>query len=184
MRGHRHHPHRGSPGRRGSGRAPHQRPPTEHQLSDPEPRPDRSGPRDPRPEILVDAANVAFTNRDEPGERGSVNNILKMRQALVELGFRPIFIADASLKYAVDNPDELARLEQSDQILEAPAGTDADYFLLAYSEREGLPIVSNDVFRDRRAEFPHAARRRVPFMIVDGEVIVDEERLRQAKQTA
>src|SRR5579884_1372829 len=95
-------------------------------------------PRSNEREILVDAANVAFTNHNQPGDHGSVENILKMQQALIELGYRPIFIADASLKYAVDHPEDLTRLEQSGQILEAPAGTEADYFLLAYSEREGL----------------------------------------------
>lgn len=136
---------------------------------------EHSPPR--RRAILVDAANVAFTNHDEPHARGSVDNILAMRRALVSLGYQPIFIADASLRYAVDHPELLNELEESGEILQAPAGTDADYFLLAYAERQGLPIVSNDVFRDRRDEFPEASRRRVPFMIVDGEVILEQEQL-------
>lgn len=190
MRGHKHSRHHQSVGhRRGHGR--HRRnlaaPPRDHQQpADPSPEMQQPAvsPRSNQREILVDAANVAFTNHNQPGDRGSVENILKMQQALIELGYRPIFIADASLKYAVDHPEALTRLEQSGQILEAPAGTEADYFLLAYSEREGLPIVSNDIFRDRRAEFPRAVRRRVPFMIVDGEVIIDRERLRRIEQAA
>ena len=128
-------------------------------------------------EILVDVANVAFTNRNEPHATGSVENVLAMRQALVDLGFHPIFIADASLKYKVDHPEKLDQLEQEGRIKQAPAGTQADYFLLAYACQENLPIVSNDVFRDRQDEFPKAFERRVPFMIIDGKVILDHERL-------
>ncbi len=131
-------------------------------------------------QILVDAANVAFTNHDQPGDRGSVDNLIRMRRALVNLGYEPVFIADASLRHEVDHPEELDALEQSGQILQAPAGTQADYFLLALAEREHLPIVSNDVFRDRRREFPDASQRRVPFMIIDGEVILDLEHLHHA----
>jgi len=102
-----------------------------------------------------------------------------MRRALVDLGFRSIFIADASLRYKVDHPEELSQLEQEGRILQAPAATQADYFLLAYARQENLSIVSNDTFRDRRAEFPDGFARRVPFMIVDGRVILDLERLSQ-----
>lgn len=133
-------------------------------------------------QVLVDAANVAFTNHDEPNARGSVENIRAMRKALIDLGLHPIFIADASLKYSVDHPEKLNELEQSGQILQAPAGTQADYFLLALARREDAPIISNDVFRDRRDEFPEAFRHRVPFMIVDGQVVIDRERLRQAER--
>ncbi|HVC32498.1 MAG TPA: hypothetical protein VNL16_03205 [Chloroflexota bacterium] len=131
----------------------------------------------PSQTVLVDAANVAYTNRNESNDKGSLENILDMRKALVDLGYHPIFIADASLKYGVDHPEQLNDLEQSNQILQAPAGTQADYFLLAYARRENLPIVSNDAYRDRQDEFPEAFRRRVPFMIVDGQVIIDRERL-------
>ena len=129
----------------------------------------------PERRILVDAANVAFTNRNQPNAKGCVENLRVMRSALVGLGYHPTFIADASLKFEVDDPEALNQLEQDGRILQAPAGTQADYFLLADARRENLPIVSNDAFRDRQAEFPDAFERRVPFMIVDGRVILDFE---------
>lgn len=129
------------------------------------------------PAILVDAANVAFFNRDAPNAKASIDNLLAMHQQLERLGYRPIFIADAALKYKVDDQQRLDRLEQEGQILQAPAGTQSDYFLLALSTRENLPIVSNDVYRDRAAEFPEAVKRRVPFMIVEGDVLIERENL-------
>ena len=37
-------------------------------------------------------------------------------------------------------------------ILQAPAGSQADYFILAYAEREKLHVVSNDTFRERHLQ--------------------------------
>jgi hypothetical protein len=134
--------------------------------------------------ILVDASNVAFTNRDQLGALGSVDNLRHMCEKLVSLGFRPIFIADARLRHEVDDPATLDQMEQRGEILQAPLGTQADYFLLALAEADHLSIVSNDSFRDRLDEFPQGVRQRVPFMIVDGEVILDFEKRRTSNLAA
>ncbi|HLH74702.1 MAG TPA: hypothetical protein VKX96_15550 [Chloroflexota bacterium] len=135
--------------------------------------------------VLVDASNVAYENRNLPNAKPSVENILKMRERLEELGFCPFVIADASLRHWVDEPHRLNHLEQSGQIHQAPADTQADYFLLSLAEHDYLPIVSNDFYRDRIDEFPLAVKElRVPFMIADGQVVIDQERLRRAVEVA
>lgn len=136
-------------------------------------------------EILVDTSNVAFTNHNRPGEKGSFENIEKMCDYLTSLGFKPVMIADATLRYKIDQPDRLDRLEKKNQIHQAPATTQADYFILQLAEQENLPIISDDAYRDRAREFPRAVHHyRVPFMIVDGTVVVDQERLREAERVA
>ncbi|HEX5415958.1 MAG TPA: hypothetical protein VFZ25_09855 [Chloroflexota bacterium] len=131
--------------------------------------------------VIVDTANVAYENQNGPNEKAKVENVLLMRQRLLSLGFCPIFIADASLRYNVDEPHKFDHLEQSGQIMQSPAGTEADYFCLSLAERDTLPVVSNDFYRDRELEFPIAARElRVPFMIVDNQVILEQEQLRKA----
>lgn len=131
--------------------------------------------------VVVDTANVAYENQNGPNDKAKVENVILMRKRLESLGFCPIFIADASLRYNVDEPHKFNHLEQSGQIMQAPAGTEADYFCLSIAERDSLPVISNDFYRDREQEFPTAARDlRVPFMIVDNQVILEEERLRTA----
>lgn len=135
--------------------------------------------------VLVDTSNVAFANHNRPGEQGSIENIEKMCEYLTGLGFEPVMIADATLRHKIDEPDRLNRLEKSNEIHQAPATTQADYFLLQLAEQENLPIISDDVFRDRAHEFPRAVHDyRVPFMIVEGTVVVDQERLRKAEKAA
>ena len=47
------------------------------------------------------------------------------------------------------------------------------------------PGISNDFYHDREDEFPLAVKDlRVPFMIVDGQVVLEQERLRKAMQIA
>jgi hypothetical protein len=133
-----------------------------------------------RPVIIADAANVAFTNRDKPDVKGSVEQIHQMKKALEELGFRPIFIADASLRHHIDDQQRLERMQHAGDVLQAPAGTEADYFILSYAHQEGVAIVSNDTFNDRSEDFPEAWDRRVPFMIVEGEVILERDKLERA----
>ena len=57
-------------------------------------------------------------------------------------------------------------------IRQAPAGTDADYFILSFARELEASIVSNDRFRDRQKAFPDAARRLIRYMVVKGEVVL------------
>jgi Zc3h12a-like Ribonuclease NYN domain len=119
--------------------------------------------------ILIDGANVAW-EAPSSAKKPRVSNIIAVKQALEELGFAPIIIVDASLKHHVDDPEQLEGLFGSAQVLQAPSGTMADYFLLKTAEERDAQVVSNDEFDQFKAEFPWIKRRRVPFMIVSGSV--------------
>lgn len=58
-------------------------------------------------------------------------------------------------------------------IRQAPAGTDADYFILAFARELDAAIVSNDRFRDRQKAFPDAAGRLIKYMVMKGEVVLE-----------
>ena len=58
-------------------------------------------------------------------------------------------------------------------IRQAPAGTDADYFILSFARELDASIVSNDRFRDRQKTFPDAANRLIRYMIVKDEVVLE-----------
>ena len=59
------------------------------------------------------------------------------------------------------------------EIRQAPAGTDADYFILAFARELDAVVVSNDRFRDREKAFPEAMERIIRYMIVEGEVVFE-----------
>src|SRR5689334_8285606 len=101
----------------------------QHMAEPTKPTDDRSFPR-PDPErsrrAIVDASNVAHA-----GEKGArLATLLAVRDELKEEGFEPILIADAALRHQIDDRAGYERLVEAGELQQAPAGTDADYFVL------------------------------------------------------
>jgi hypothetical protein len=65
-------------------------------------------------------------------------------------------------------------------IRQAPAGTDADYFILSFARELDAVVVSNDRFKDRIEAFPEARERVIRYMIVNDEVVFERRTNRRA----
>ena len=137
-------------------------------------------PEPPKPEalrenhsrvVLVDGSNVAFSSE---GEVGQLKNILAIRERLVADGFEPIVVVDAALRHKIDDPQGYERLVDEGVIKQAPAGTDADYFILSFAEELDASVVSNDRFKDRIKQYPALRKRLIKYMIVQGEVVFEK----------
>ena len=120
--------------------------------------------------VLVDGSNVAHSTE---GEKAQLANIVAMRAKMQEEGFDPVVVVDAALRHQIDDPAGFERLVESGVVRQAPAGTDADYFLLTFARELDARIVSNDRFRDRLSAFPDAADRLIRYMIVEREVVLE-----------
>ena len=119
---------------------------------------------------LVDGSNVAHaTERERP----ALENILLICDRLEEEGYQPIVVVDAALRHQIDERGEYEKLVERGEIRQAPAGTDADYFILAFARELDAVVVSNDRFRDREKAFPEAMERIIRYMIVEGEVVFE-----------
>lgn len=125
---------------------------------------------------IVDGSNVAHST--EAGGARLVNIVLVCRK-LVEEGYRPIVVADAALRHQIDDPAEFERMVEVGEIHQAPAGTDADYFILAFARELEGRVVSNDRFKDRLDAFPEAREQVIRFMIVGGEVVLEQRTKRR-----
>ena len=119
---------------------------------------------------LVDGSNVAHSSE---GDKARLENIRLVCRKLQEEGFEPIVVADAALRHQIDDRDEFERLVDEGKIRQAPAGTDADYFILAFARELEASIVSNDRFRDRLEAFPEARDQVIRYMIVADEVVFE-----------
>jgi hypothetical protein len=120
--------------------------------------------------VLVDGSNVAHSSE---GERAHLANITAVCDKLREEGYEPVVVVDAALRHQIDDRNSYERLVDSGAIRQAPAGTDADYFILSFARELEASIVSNDRFRDRQKAFPDAAKRLIKYMIVKGEVVLE-----------
>jgi hypothetical protein len=120
--------------------------------------------------VLVDGSNVAHSTE---GERPLLANIIAVRDKLVEEGLEPIVLADAALRHQIDNAQKYEQMIDQGLVKQAPAGTDADYFILSFMRELNAPVVSNDRFRDRIKQFPEIRERVIRFMIVQDEVVLE-----------
>lgn len=118
---------------------------------------------------VVDGSNIAFAERTQAGDP-RVANLVAVRRALESEGFDVITIVDASLRHRVDDPDQLEGLLDKQVVRQAPAGTDADYFVLKTAEEYDAYIVSNDRYEAFTDEFAWIEGRRMPLMIIGGRV--------------
>ena len=120
--------------------------------------------------VLVDGSNVAHSSE---GEQALLSNITAVCAKLKEEGYECLVLVDAALRHQIDRRVEYERMVDAGAIRQAPAGTDADYFILAFARELDASIVSNDRFRDRQKAFPDAAKRLIRYMVVRGEVVLE-----------
>src|SRR3954468_19886408 len=120
--------------------------------------------------VLVDGSNVAHSIEGEPPH---VANLVAIREKLREEGLEPIIVADAALRHQIDDPRRYEQMIDDGMVRQAPAGTDADYFILSFARELKASIVSNDRFRDRIKQFPEAKERVIRYMILNEEVVLE-----------
>ena len=120
---------------------------------------------------VVDASNVA---RHDPDPLAltpppHVAHLVRMRDYLLRRGFFPVLlIADANLRYHVDDRAAYLALVERCVVVETPSGRTADETLIAEARERDAILVSND----RMSEWGDAARRieRFEFTLSSGGV--------------
>ena len=126
--------------------------------------------RNKRTIVLIDGSNVAHSSE---GERAQLANIIAVCDHLRGEGYEPLILVDAALRHQIDDRAAYERLVDCGEIRQAPAGTDADYFILSFARELDASIVSNDRYRDRQKAFPDASKRLIKFMVMKGEVVLE-----------
>jgi hypothetical protein len=126
--------------------------------------------------VIVDGSNVAHSSE---GDKAQLGNIRAVRDKLVEEGYEPVILADAALRHQIDDERAFELMVESGEIRQAPAGTDADFFILAFARELEATIVSNDRFKDRVEAFPEVRDRVIRYMIINGEVVFERRTKRR-----
>jgi hypothetical protein len=126
--------------------------------------------------VIVDGSNVAHSSE---GEKALLGNILVVRDKLVEEGYEPVIVADAALRHQIDQEAAFEQMVENGEIRQAPAGTDADFFILSFARELEATVVSNDRFKDRVQAFPEIRDRVIRYMIINGEVVFERRTKRR-----
>ena len=130
------------------------------------------------PTVIIDGSNVAYSTE---GPAPRLENIRLVVDKLREEGFEPIVVADAALRHQIDDTRQYEDLVDQGMIRQAPAGTDADYFILSFAREFDADVVSNDRYRDRQEAFPEVRERVIRFMIVNDEVVFERRQKRRRR---
>jgi hypothetical protein len=125
---------------------------------------------------IVDGSNVAHATE---GGEARLENIRLVCEKLRDEGLKPIVVADAALRHQIDDEASYEKMVEDGLIKQAPAGTDADYFILSFARELEASVVSNDRFRDLAKSFPESRDRVIRFMIVSGEVVLERRSKRR-----
>lgn len=125
---------------------------------------------------LVDGSNVAYSTG---GSEARLANIRLMCEKLSEDGMDPVVVVDAALRHQIDDSGAYEKMVDEGKIRQAPAGTDADYFILSFARELDASVVSNDRFRDQEKVFPELNDRLIRYMIVNGEVVLERRAKRR-----
>ncbi|ARU01616.1 NYN domain-containing protein [Yoonia vestfoldensis] len=118
------------------------------------------GPAIPRHAIVVDGSNVMHW-----GGAASAKVLALVLRALQAKGYAPIVIFDASAGYRL--ADRYLDASALSPLIGLPAaqvsvvdkGVIADSAILRFAAQHRLRIVSNDLYRDWRVQFPHLRRK-------------------------
>jgi hypothetical protein len=119
---------------------------------------------------IIDGSNVAHSTE---GDAVRLANILLVFEKLEEQGYEPVIVADAALRHQIDDKRSYEQMVEDGVIRQAPAGTDADYFILSFARELDASVVSNDRFKDRLEAFPEARESVIRYMIVNDEVVFE-----------
>jgi len=125
---------------------------------------------------IIDGSNVAHSTE---GDVVRLENIRLVAAKLVEEGYEPVIVADAALRHQIDDKAAFEQMVDDGRIRQAPAGTDADYFILSFARELAAVVVSNDRFKDRLEAFPEARDHVVRYMIVNDEVVFERRTSRR-----
>ena len=124
--------------------------------------------------LIVDITNILNLDKTKNGSL-KIDNILNVRNTLKSLGYKPLMIADANMRYyPLDNPQLYEELLQKGTLTQAPAGRKADEFVLEFAKTEDCKFLANDMYKDFYKEFGREwiFEHRLACMLVNGKLIM------------
>jgi uncharacterized coiled-coil DUF342 family protein len=130
------------------------------------------------PLAVVDGSNLAWARTTDDGHP-RLDNLALVRTSLAERGYQALIVVDAALRHQLGQRDagELDRQIAAQDVVQAPAETDGDLWVIGIADHHGAPVVSNDRFDEYRARFPWLRERRVAVVLADHAALLQGDAL-------
>ncbi|MFW9930703.1 MAG: hypothetical protein ACFFD1_15040 [Candidatus Thorarchaeota archaeon] len=118
--------------------------------------------------IIIDGTNLACETKPP-----SLFNINLAEEFLVNLGFDIICFVSPALKYRIKEKEKLLEKIKFRQIIQTPAGSYDDRFILETAKRFNAYILSNDKFSDLNEYQDFIKPKKMTFSIINDDIIID-----------
>jgi len=119
--------------------------------------------------IVIDGDNVLrYGNR----KKVDLNLLLKVIENLTKKGLDLITLVSAKTRYYVEDSQHFEDLLTQGTIIEIPAKTENDLYILEIAKKFQARILSNDLFREYFNRYPKTVKNRLPFMILRNQLII------------
>ena len=125
--------------------------------------------------FVIDGANVALSKKNS-NNKGLLKSLQILEKKLKSYSITRIeILCDRSLRYRIDEQSSYFRLIEMEKIIETPAGTQADNFILNYAKENDGFVISNDRFKDFYDIFGKEwiKNKRITFTFIGQSVIFD-----------
>lgn len=129
-----------------------------------------------RPILVIDGDNVLRygSNNYHNQKKVELARLLKIIKDLEQKGLDLILLVSAKTRYYIDDPKQYEELLSRGVIIEIPARTQNDLYILEIAKKFKAQILSNDLFREYSNKYPKAIKQRLPFMILRDRLIIPE----------
>ncbi|MFX1452610.1 MAG: HTH domain-containing protein [Promethearchaeota archaeon] len=134
--------------------------------------------------FILDASNIALNNsrlenfsKYNKKRMGIFRNIKIIEERVLKTNPKAkiYIICDANLPYCLLDRCIFEKYRKLKKLYITPAKTPADFFILKFAQRNSNSvIISNDTYKEFNGSFEEVKKRRIPFMIIDGDVIFYE----------
>jgi hypothetical protein len=117
--------------------------------------------------VIIDGTNLAFETKPP-----CLKYIQIAQEALLAYGFETICFVSSALKYRIKETEQFLREIKAKRIIEAPAKSYDDRFILETAKKFNGWILSNDQFRDLTEYADEVLKRRITYSFVKDEIII------------
>lgn len=124
--------------------------------------------------FVIDGANVALSKKNS-NKKGLLKSLRILEKKLNSFSIRYKILCDRSLQYMIDEKSKYRALVDMGKIIETPAGTQADNFILNYAKENDAFVISNDRFKDFYNIFGNKwiKKKRITFTFIDHSIFFD-----------
>ena|SRR5437588_62307 len=128
---------------------------------------------------VIDGVNAAYLEAPRQ-PRANMRNIFAIVRAVQAGGRDPIVVIDPTNRSIISDAAEFQAVLGNIQLVTVPPGEDIERVVLQTADHHNAVIVSNNTYAQHYEEYPWIEQRRIPVALVNGTVLLLENRFSKA----